>query len=121
MSDCYCDYETPEFYRSARHKSRKLRRCDECRRAIAPGEQYEHVHAKWDGDVVTFNTCERCLALRDWVSAHIPCVCWSHGNIYEDAIEAARAYAHEAPGLLFGAKRRVVLIRRAQRFSEAQR
>lgn len=115
MTDCYCDYERPEFYHSETRRARKQHRCTECGRAIQPGEKYEHVRAKWEGDIRTHNTCAHCLALREWVQAHVPCFCWAHGNIEEDAIETALQYAHEAPGLLFGAYRRQVMIRRQPR------
>lgn len=39
----------------------------------------------------------------------------STSALIEDSIEAAREYAHEAPGLLFGAYRRQVAIKRAAR------
>lgn len=117
---CYCDYEQPEFYHHETRKARKQHRCSECARAIQPGESYEHVRGKWGGDVATHKTCPRCLELKDWVAAHVPCVCWGHGNIIEDAIEAAREYSHEAPGLLFGAYRRQVAIRRQPRTTQQQ-
>ncbi|GAB4059139.1 hypothetical protein GCM10028811_12420 [Uliginosibacterium sediminicola] len=115
MNACFCDYEPAEFYQQARRRAKKEHSCSECGRAIDPGELYEHASGKWDGDVRAFKTCPRCLALKDWVDAHVPCSCWAHGNIIEDAIEAARAYSHEAPGLLFGAYRRQVAINRQRR------
>jgi hypothetical protein len=57
--------------------------------------------------------------LKEWVKAHVPCFCWAHGNIIEDAIETARNYAHEAPGLLFGAYRRQVAIMRQRKLHNA--
>lgn len=110
--DCFCDYETPEFYRKSIHTARKQYQCYECYRAINPGEQYEVVAAKWDGDFNTCRTCSRCLALRDWVAAHVPCVCWAHGNMIEDCMNTIEAYMHEAPGLWFGAARLKVAIGR---------
>lgn len=72
----------------------------------------------WDR-VDTFKTCSRCLALRDWVKAHVPCFCWHHDNMIEDAIETCDHYSPEAPGLLFGAYRRRILIERAAEASRA--
>lgn len=116
MSYCQCDYETPEFYHVTMiQKARKPRKCYECHKAIQAGESYEHIFAKWDGDVGFVNTCCRCLDLRTYVQAHVPCFCIGHGNVNEDAIETARNWAHEAPGLLFGAYRRQVRIDRAER------
>lgn len=110
--ECFCDYEAPQFYSAAVQKAVKPHTCEECRGTIHKGEQYERVAGKWDGDFGTFKTCQRCLNLRAYVKAHVPCFCWAHGNIIEDAIETARHWNHEAPGLLFGAYRLQVAIRR---------
>lgn len=116
--ECFCDYDPPEFYWATKVKAaRKEHHCDECQRTIKPGESYESVRGKWDGDVSMARTCQKCLDLREWVKAHVPCFCFAHHNVREDAIETARGWAHEAPGLLFGAYRREVLIRRAARNS----
>ena len=114
MSECYCDYDPAEFYHSEKRKARKQHKCDECDGVIQSGERYEHVRAKWEGDVGTYDTCARCLDLREFIMAHVPCVCWAHGNMIEDCIEAAQELAHETDGLLFGAYRRKVLIERAK-------
>lgn len=115
MSECYCDYEPSTVYSKTMPIARKQHRCDECFRPIAPGEQYERVFGVWDGDASTFRTCAQCLALREYVLAHVPCLCWSHGSMIDDCISTADEYAHEAPGLLFGARRRQALIYRAKR------
>lgn len=114
MSACACDYDPPSVYQKTSVKAaRTPHKCYECSREIQPGEPYERVWAIWDGSPVRCNTCQLCLALREFVQAHVPCVCWAHGNIRDDAIEAAREWAHETVGLMFGAWRREVLIRRA--------
>lgn len=112
--DCFCDYDPPEVYRAREHKARKARPCTECGGHICPGERYEHVWGVWEGQPGTHNTCTRCLDLRDWVGAHVPCFCWAHHNLFDDAIETARTVVDEAPGLLFGTYRRFVLIQRAR-------
>lgn len=113
---CYCDtdYEAPTFYRKTVPTARIKHRCEECGAMIRPGEKYESVSGMWDGDFGTFKTCQHCIGLREYVKAHVPCLCWAHGNIVDDCIEAARNYAHDAPGLLFGAYRFVVRSRRAR-------
>ena len=111
---CYCDFEHPEFYHREQRTARTAHKCSECRSTIHPGERYEHVRGKWEGDVGTFNTCCRCLALREWVTAHVPCACWTHGNMREDVLADAEHWGMQAPGLWFGAMRREVLIRRAR-------
>lgn len=110
--NCFCDYDAPTLYRVAQPVARKPHRCSECGATIHAGERYESVVGLWDSRWDHFRTCTRCTDLRDFVKAHVPCMCWAHGHIREDAIEAAREYASEAPGLLFGALRREVIIRR---------
>jgi hypothetical protein len=112
---CYCDYEPATAYVKSWHRARKQHKCYECHRAINAGEQYEKVWAVWDGSVGVVKTCTRCLDLREYIEAHVPCFCIGHGNVNEDAIETAIAYKHEAPGLLFGAYRRLVKINRNNR------
>jgi hypothetical protein len=111
--DCFCDYDAPEVYSSTKPKARKPHQCEECGGPILPGEKYEYVFGKWDGYVSTFKTCERCFDIRQWVKNNVPCFCWAHGNMIEDAKEAVaeaqyRAKA-ETVGLQFGLLRRIVL------------
>ena len=65
--------------------ARKRHSCSECFGWIEPGESYERVWGKWDGSQDTFKTCPDCLALRDWTKAHVPCFCWQHGSLRDDA------------------------------------
>lgn len=116
MSDyCYCDYDPPTIYnRTAVKSARKEHKCEECSRTIKVGEPYESAWGIWEGRADTFRTCRHCLALREWVTAHVPCVCWAHGNTRDDVLSAAEGYGHQAPGLWFGALRREVAIRKAR-------
>lgn len=111
--ECYCDYELATVYCKRVYVARKEHRCYECGRTIRPGEKYESVFAVWEGVAQTVRTCPHCLALREFVVAHVPCSCWSHGNMRDEVLDDAREWGHEAPGLLFGAYRREVAIRRA--------
>lgn len=110
--DCYCDYDLPEFYQTETRKARKPHKCWECRGIIAAGEQYEYARGKWDGDLQVFKTCIRCLEIRTWVKNSVPCFCWGHGNMTDDAREAIYDAATRAPeeaiGLRFGLLRRIV-------------
>lgn len=111
--ECYCDYDyTYDAYVVSTHKARKPNKCYECHHPIRPGERYERVFTLYDGRVQIARTCTRCLNLREWVQAHVPCFCWAHGNMIEDAISTAEKYAHESPGLMFSVLRRYALIRR---------
>ncbi len=111
---CDCDGDPPLFYRSSVLRARGTHKCFECAGVISPGESYEYVAGKWDGEVESFRTCERCYDLRVWVKNSVPCFCWAHGNMLDDAraaIEAARRRApDEARGLRFGFLRRKALI-----------
>lgn len=115
--DCYCDYERPEFYERIQHTARKPHKCEECGCAIQSGEKYERAAGKWDGRFDVFKTCCRCLALREHIAAHVPCFCWSHGGMLEDARNEVENLPHEAigSGLFFELGRMAIAIRRAPR------
>lgn len=62
---CSCDVATtPDFFREQLRRSKRVRRCYECARAIAAGERYNSVSGKWDGSVHTYAICLPCDALR---------------------------------------------------------
>ena len=114
-SACYCDYDyVATVYRKSQHTARKSHTCYECHRPIRPGERYESVFAIWDGDACTCPTCPHCLAIREWVVAHVPCSCWMHGSMLEDIRNDVDCYWPEAPGLLFGYLRRRAALERAK-------
>ena len=118
MSDaCFCDYDNPDFYDTQSIKAAKIAQCcDECHRTISVGESYERTFVKWEGEVNVYKTCARCLAVKEWVAAHVPCFCWAHGNILNDARETVSEYWHEAPDFWFGWGRRLVAVKRAERW-----
>jgi hypothetical protein len=115
--DCVCDYDPPAFYCKTEYTARKEHRCAECGKAIAPGQRYEKVVAKWDGSLGFFKTCSRCVALREHLAAHVRCFCWSHGNLLSDIREEVAHLPPEArgSGLLFELGRMAVAIRQAPR------
>jgi hypothetical protein len=119
MSDCYCDYEPAQFYDANTRIARKRHRCNECGHTIAPGEQYEIVNAKWyyNDSISVYRTCCRCLAVRVYVKDHVPCFCWAHGNMLDDAREMIDSYAHELPGMYMGYGRLQVAVNRGQRWA----
>lgn len=120
--DCFCDYDPPEFYNRYKPRARKQHHCYECGGDILPGEQYEYVVGKWYGDVDVYKTCERCHDLRQWVTNNVPCFCWAHGGVFDDArsaVEEAHWRAHEETiGLRFGLLRRIHQI---EKHNEARR
>lgn len=100
MTTCYCDYdEPPSLYQRELRTARKEHRCKECRRRIQPGERYERVFGIWGGDPDVYNTCPHCLALRDHITAHVPCFCWNHSTMLDDAESVIEHYRHESPEL----------------------
>ena len=108
MTDCWCDWEPAGVYAASIHTARVAHKCYECRRTIEAGQRYERVAMLFEGRWSTYKTCGRCVSMRAWVQAHVPCLCFTHGNTVDECFEAAREYAHEAPGLLFGAWRRYI-------------
>ena len=62
---CSCDLDDPpSCFSAATRRARKEHRCCKCRRAIKPGERYEHASGVWDGSPDSFKTCSRCVKLR---------------------------------------------------------
>lgn len=112
--DCYCDYEMPTVHNVSTPTAKKAHKCEECRSTIQPGDKYERSEGLWDGEWQTFKTCKRCLDLREFVRANVPCFCWGHGNLHDDCANTIEEYAHETVGLRFGYLRRKVLIDRAR-------
>lgn len=118
MSDaCYCDYDfTWSVYRKAEHTARKEHKCYECGRKIMPGERYESAFGIGDGTAYNMPTCPHCIAIREWVVAHVPCSCWCHGHMLEDTRNEVEAYAGaaEGTGFVMGYLRRLAAMYRAK-------
>ena len=102
-------------------KARKPHCCGECCGPIAIGETYEYTAGKWDGDVYQHRICASCLALRAYVTEHVPCFCWAFGRMREDARETIGEYRRELPGLWFGWARHEVPARRRETEHRRQR
>jgi len=116
--DCYCDYESPDVYSSRMVKARKEYRCYECDKKIAVGETHEYAFGVHDGYSYQPRTCSHCVGIRRFVSINIPCFCWSHGNLVDDAKNIITAAYEQAPdevrGLAFGFGRLLVKAKRAR-------
>lgn len=67
-----------EFFRASRHVARKSYRCGECYKSIMPGDKYEYVVGKSEGEFWTFRTCAPCIEIR----ACFFCS-WDFGCVYE--------------------------------------
>jgi len=99
MSYCVCDYERPSVISERTRRARKPHKCIECGREISPGETYEYTWGIWEGDADQFKTCSRCLAVKQYVMAHVPCFCWTYGNLLDDARSCIGEYAGSVPGM----------------------
>jgi hypothetical protein len=98
-------------YRTNVRTARSTHRCDECRQAIEPGEQYEEAVGFQDGMWWRMCTCRRCLPLADWVVRN--CGCRMHGDLWrhlrEDVFGEMRGEL--APGVHFKVGRWIVEAR----------
>jgi hypothetical protein len=114
--DCTCDYDPPDVYWSKMVRAKKPYRCYECSAPIAVGERHEYAFGVIYGDSYQPRTCADCTDIRRFVQNNIPCWCWAHGNMLEDAHNIIReAYAQaadEVRGVAFGFGRLLVKQRR---------
>lgn len=79
------DGDGPEFMKTTVRTARKPRRCYECSKPIAPGQQYEYVRGKWDGAFSAWGTCLPCVSIRQHFAA-----CgdsWCYGTLWDDIME----------------------------------
>lgn len=67
FDSCICneDYDTcAEFSRTSLRTARNTYPCCECAENIQPGDRYEYVSGKWDGEFCIIRTCEVCSRIR---------------------------------------------------------
>jgi hypothetical protein len=87
MDSCACvivEHDSyPECHWTESRVARKEHRCCECGKQIKPGEKYEHVAGKWDGDFMSYKTCDVCCEVRDILF----CDMWVYTSLYEDLAE----------------------------------
>lgn len=80
MADyCGCDTDDPAAFYESKDvmRARKVMDCSECDGVILPGESYNRIYGIWptiDGPAA-YRTCARCMVLKEFVLAHIPCAC----------------------------------------------
>lgn len=81
---CVCNDmgDVPEFATEKIVVARKTHKCCECNEMILPGQKYEKVNGKWDGQFSTFKTCITCHTIRQ---EH--CSWWVYGSLREDLRE----------------------------------
>ena len=74
-------------------KARKVHKCNECRREIAPGEQYRRTSALIEGQWDTFRACSHCMVAVAWLIK----VC--RGYVVEEVREELEEHAQEYPAV----------------------
>jgi hypothetical protein len=75
------DDNPPEVCGTLIVKARKPQKCCECREAINPGDRYEMVSGKWEGQWSSFKTCLPCKEIRETFC----CEGWTYGTLWSDA------------------------------------
>lgn len=92
--------------------ARKPHKCTECREPILPGQRYEYMFGKFDGDTVRLHTCELCVEIGRFYS----CGGYIPGEIWNDLEEGMFEHFHhgcleageEKQPLSAAAKRKIV-------------
>jgi len=121
---CVCDFDGDwRGFGATRPKARKRHRCDECGMHIEPGEIYERYTGLSEGDFYVNKTCPSCLAIIDWIQAHVPCFCRLYAGLWEMMHDYLWSAQEADPGFFFGLKRRIVLHRRIseERYKSSER
>jgi len=75
------DCGQPEVCGTLIVKARKPQKCCECHDSISPGERYEIVSGKWEGEWSSFKTCLPCKEIREAFC----CEGWVYSTLWEDA------------------------------------
>lgn len=61
---CFSDLDPAEFFQREERRARKPHRCSERGCEIPVGAVYEHVRAKWDGEISVLKICAACQAIK---------------------------------------------------------
>lgn len=81
---CNCDTELPKFFDQKTVKAKKNHRCCECGDEIAPGDSYVRSSGKWDGEVKTYSTCQKCDRVSRLARMLHPDFCRLFGGLFEE-------------------------------------
>ena len=114
----YADGEGTPLGTEAR-KAKKVHKCQDCFRAIAPGETY-HV-SKWaiDGRIEQMKMCAHCHIAADWLYENCDGFLW--GGVWDDIYEHIEEYAGVYPRVVRGLKRLHVQARHRWEFRRGPR
>lgn len=61
---CFSDLDPAEFFQREERRARKPHRCSERGCEIPVGAVYEHVRAKWEGEIFVLKICAACQAIK---------------------------------------------------------
>src|SRR5262245_32137550 len=73
----------PEVCGTLTVRAKKPQKCCECKETINPGDQYEVVSGKWEGEWSSFKTCAPCADIRKTFC----CEGWAYGFLWADAAD----------------------------------
>lgn len=115
MTTCYCDYEQPTFFRESQPRAKVRHRCGECSRVIQPGERYNKITGKWDGEFRSYARCAHCEAVAAALRV-LPCFCDYYGGLWETVGDGWLDDLREAQtGDYFSVMRLVAAAKKARR------
>ena len=77
------DESPAEFADRVERKARKAHRCVECHDTIQPGQTYEYVTGRWEGEFSSFKTCLVCVEIRETFC----CEGWVYALLWADIAE----------------------------------
>lgn len=91
----YDDGDGWAVYNQSNPKARKATRCDECGRDILPGEKYQRIEGRINGNSGwdTFRMCEHCRSAAEWLVK--VCDGYPLGSVLADLNEHALDYDDE--------------------------
>lgn len=79
-----CD-ERVNIIQESKRVARKPHHCEECRKVIQVGEQYQYEFGTMAGETCTYKTCLNCMKCRDWLQDL--CGGFLYGGVEEDVKE----------------------------------
>jgi hypothetical protein len=92
---CRTGDDEQTILRSSTHKARIAHVCNECRRAIMPGESYASTFMVFEGLGHTFKVCAHCGVMCQWLVKN--CDGYVFDQVIEDIDEHALAYEKTLP------------------------
>ena len=96
---CMADYgERSDVWTETAHKARKVYWCDECGRAICPGEHYVKCKSLYGRHWTTLRVCQHCEIAMNWLGKN--CGGYLVGAMGYDLREHAREYPALAHDIL---------------------